>query len=188
MTGARGNTLYLVLGALVVVAGIVLAVLGYGKAERNAGIKEGETRAEARWLERDNEAIRKLGAAVVNLQGLVRQREAEAAEKLAHQAGLYEEELQHAQNERDRFMDDLASGRVRFGAGLRCPAGDPAGRGRAETAAAAGAGDGAEGGELPPALQAAVAGGARLAAEADEVARQLQLAQKTILTYRDTCR
>lgn len=188
MTRARGSTVYIVLGALVVVAGIVLAVLGYGKAERNAGHASGVTEERSRWQKWYADETAKMSAEIVALKDQVAQREREAAETLAALAGLHAEEMAHVQAQRDAFLDDLFAGRVRIGSGFRCPAGEPSGGDGATPPATAGRGDAQAGGDFPPALQAAVAGGARLAAEADEVTLQLTLAQGVIEEYRRACR
>lgn len=187
MTRNRGNTIAIVLGALVVVAGIVLAVLGYGKAERSAGHASGVTEERLRWQKRHADETARLSADLDAAHRRVADLERKAAAELVELDQEHIEEMRNVKAAHARFMDDLAAGRLRFGAG--CAArGDPQPRDEARASAAAGERDGQAGGELPRTLQAAVARGASLAAEADEVVLQLTAAQGTIETYRRTCR
>lgn len=181
----RGNELYVAGAAIIVIVLIVAAGAWYVEAQRTEAYAAGERAERLKWQTRESTELAAANAEILHLQGEVQARERQAAESIAALEQRYQQEVSNAQADHDRFIDDLAAGRVRFYV-PRAPAGQAADRGAApDTAAAARRGDGAARAELPRETAVALA---RLAGEADDVVRQLTLAQGVIEEDRKACR
>lgn len=182
----RGNQLYMVGGALLGLALLFAAALWYLDSAEDAAFAAGEIAERGRWQARESEELRLANAALITARARVAQLEREAAAVIADLDAKHLKERDRVQADHDRFMDDLAAGRVRFGLASACQG--AAGGAEPGTAAAAGERDGAARAELPAAISRAVARGADLAAEADAVVVELTAAQGVIQAYRKACR
>lgn len=151
------------------------------------GFRAGEASERLKWQTRESDELRAAQAALVDAQLRAAALEQDAAARIAALDAdhLTKEKALEAQH--DRFLDDLSSGRVRlFTAATACQGAHGVAQGA--PAAAAGVDDAAAQRDVPRALRAAVAGGAALAAEADQVAEQLAGAQRYIETVLKVCR
>ena len=181
----RGNQLYAAGGAILLLVGILAAGAWYVGAQRAQAKQEGITEERGRWQARESAELAAANAEILRLQADVTRREQAGAAAIASLAATHQEELNRVQADRDRFLDDLAAGRVRFyvpGAAASkaaCSSPGPA------TPAAAGRGDGEEDPGLPPAVAAFLHGEAT---RADEIVAQLALAQGVIEEDRRICR
>lgn len=175
-------------GGFVLVLVIIFAAgFWYLDGERAEAFDAGRVAERLEWQERESA---ELAIANQNWNAAlrrVRELEHETAKDLVALEEQHDREMANVQAERDRFMDDLAAGRVRFNPGITAACQGGSGRAADPTAATASERDAQARGELPPALRAAVAGGARLVTEADEVVAQLHQAQGLIESYRRAC-
>ena len=150
------------------------------------GVAAGEASERLKWQTRESEELRMANAQLAAAQARATALERQAATDLAalDAAHLKKEKALEAQH--DRFLDDLRAGRIRlFNAATACQG--ARGSAAGAPAAAPGVGDGEAPGDVQRALQAAVAGGADLAREADQVAEALAGAQAYIETALRTC-
>lgn len=174
--------LWAALGAVAAVLLILVAFEWYVEAQRDEAYDAGRTEERAEWLKRESEELAAANLEIERLTREARTREQQGAAAIAALAGLHQEEMDHVRATHDAFLDDLASGRVRFYVpGTQAACSD---RG-SETPAAAGRGDGEARAELPPAVAGFLH---RLASEADEIVLQLALAQGVIEEDRRICR
>lgn len=185
MKRERGNQLYLVGGAVLALALLFVGAFSYVGAERKKAFAAGELAERAKWQKRENEELRTMQDALEKERARRAQAELEAMDDLLAIDEHYQKEAARVQAERDRFMDDLAAGRVRFFDPGR-PAGEQAcSRAPAEASTAAGRGDGEARAELSAEASRFLHGEA---GRADRVVEQLTAAQGVIETYRKTCR
>lgn len=175
--GSISPELAIASGLLIVLLIALAGAFWYVGKERAKAFDQGRVAERSEWMQRDNEEVRMANAALVQAQAHARAVEQQAAQDLVALETEYEKELANAKAQRDRFMDDLATGRVRFHADIAAACTGPDRSTSSPATAAARVGDAQAGAELPPALQRAVAGGAKLADEADAVVLQLTEAQ-----------
>lgn len=152
------------------------------------GVAAGEAKERLAWQTREAEELRAANAALAAAQARAADLERQAAADLAALDAAHLKKEKALEASHDRFLDDLAAGRIRlFNAATACQGA----RGSAPGAPPASAGVDARAGEpdVRGALQQAVAGGAELAAEADRIAEALtglQAYYRTVVV--PTCR
>lgn len=188
MKRQAGNELYVAAAAVLVLVLIVAGFLWYVGKERAEAFVEGVTAERGRWEARESEELRMANAALVAEQAKRRAIEIQAAQDLVALDEENLEEVRRVETDKNRFIADVRSGRVRLlddiataGEAAGCPGG-------AAPSAAAGERDGEARGELLETLRSRVVAGAELAAEADKVVAQLTAAQGVIEAYRKACR
>lgn len=160
------------LGALLVVAAVVIAIYSYGRQQFGLG----EQAEKARWLARETAELAAANVKINALQTAARTAERDHAMRLAAVSAQYQEDLKHAQARKDRVIADLRTGAQR----LRIPvagAGCAGAGGMPETGPATGGRDGGTTAELSqPAAEFLVG----LASDADQVAEQLKACQALV--------
>lgn len=165
------------LGALLVVAAVVIAIYSYGRQQFGLG----EGAEKARWLARENVELTTANAKITELQIAARATERDHAVRLAAVSAQYQEDLNHAQARKNRVIADLRAGAQR----LRIPvasAGCAGAGGMPETGPGAGGRDGGATAELSqPAAEFLIG----LASESDEVAHQLKACQALVRADRE---
>ncbi len=168
---------------LILLAGIALAVYGYGQDQ----FEQGKKAERAEWQQRESTELTTANAAILKLTAAARQAEHDHAAALTEASAAYQEQLRHEKTSRDRTIADLQSGALRLRVELA----------RRETAGGSAAAEGDAGpgrcdagafGELSPAAAGFLVD---LATEADDVVHQLTAAQAVIgacekLTNRET--
>jgi len=159
------------------IAAIVGLGYGYGEMRYDAGV----TTERAAWTARENTELAQANAQIQKLEEDARTVERQHVEDLAEISANYQQELQDANDQKDRALADLRSGALQ----LRDPDA-AAGQGTAvcpSTATAAGTGgrDGAAQGHLSAAASEFLLG---LASDADQVAQQLTACQAIIASDR----
>ncbi len=164
---------YLIIGLLI---GWLASLAGVGSWQNAAG----HTAERTAWQTRENAELRTANAKIITLQASARRIEQAHSMALSEISTTYEKELHHANKQRSA---DLAA--VRAGT-LRLRYSNPAsinttGDHSTETASATGGCDGPEGAELPAAITADLLA---LAADADDITRQLTACQRVILEDR----
>lgn len=188
MKAQRGNTIILygalVIGILIALVALVGVVKSYLNGIAEESYKAGMHDERAKWLAREAKELAAANAEIQRLQAEAREEEGHHAEMLYAISKDYEKEIGNAKRARDLALDAIRSGSLRLrDPGIRtsaCPSPrlGPAG----QTAAAPGERDGAAGADLS--VQAGVFL-LELAAEADDVVRQLTSCQTVVATDRE---
>lgn len=190
MRKQRGN-IYVVL-ALVIAASIALYfVFEFVDAhwETSAGVLKGTTDTTALYAKRDNDALRAAIEAKRKAEARVAELEREAADRVTTADADYQRGLKDGQAKVDAAVERVHAGyRLRDPGGSSCPAAGLGG----QVAAAGDPGrrDGQAGADVPAAAGCTLSAGAsefliRLAGEADDVTRQLNVCQATLKTMYD---
>lgn len=96
---------------------ILAAVVAVGLAAAGGyfyGRHDGAKLERLAWEQRDNTALREANVALDTMHREVVRKEREAAEAMAALAGLYAEETEHVEVERDRALDAVRRGELRL--------------------------------------------------------------------------
>lgn len=167
------------LGALLVIAVIVVAIYAYGQQQ----FGRGEKAESARWLARENAELVAANKEIDRLTAEKATQEKAHQERLAQAATDYQKEKQREKAKADAVLADLRAGNAGLwyhiasgqgaGAGGKCPA-----------VSGAGGSDGGTEARLPAAVAEFLYAEAD---RADGIVRQLQLCQQVIVEDRKVC-
>lgn len=161
-------------GAIVPVL-VAAAIIGLAFAIRANGYRDGANAARAEC----EQQLRELANQAAAMERMMREAERQHIEQLARIDQEHQETLRHAKAEAERTIADLRAGNIRLRERFTCPA--PAGDGVPEAAAGSGRRDARASGGLSTEDAEFLL---RLAAEADEVTRQLQACQAVVRSDR----
>jgi hypothetical protein len=166
------------LAALLLVVAMDYAIYAYG--QKQFGLGEQAERAVC--LKRDNADLTSANAKLKSLEEQYRQQEHDHATALASISSQYQKDLTHVKADKDRVIAGLRAGAVRLFVPAATALSPDGGAASAVTPASSGR-DGAARCELSVAASEFLVG---LAAEADEVAKQLGACQAVINADRTT--
>lgn len=164
---------YLIIGLLI---GWLASLAGVGWWQNTAG----HTAERTAWQTRENSELRAANAKIITLQASARRIEQAHALALSEISTNYQKDLSHAIKQRAADLAAVRAGTLR----LRYPNTSSIyslGDRPAETGPGAGGCDGPKGAELPQSIVADLLG---LAADADDVTRQLTACQRVIIEDR----
>lgn len=154
-------------------AAALAALLGFGWYVRHQGVMA----ERARWEAKAAKDLQTYNDELQRLTAETRAKELAAAERQARADQTYQENLAHAQADRDSALARLRAGTLR----LRDPAAVQAHSGADGATAAPGQRDGAERGRLSESTAAALIG---IASDADAIAHQLAACQAVVRSDR----
>lgn len=160
-------------------AGVVLYHVYEVHEARKAGYTEGFEAANQQCEAREKAAKADYDKRVEELQQKAKDAEQVQATQLAIAAANYQKDIQDAENQRKRDVAAAQSGAIKLRVAGMCPRAPDPGSSSAPASTASG-GDGAQAGELPPALTGRLLG---IADDGDATVHQLTACQAVILTY-----
>lgn len=164
---------YLIIGLLI---GWLASLAGVGWWQNTAG----HTAERTAWQTRENSELRAANAKIITLQASARRIEQAHALALSEISTNYQKDLSHAIKQRAADLAAVRAGTLRLR--VQYPASIYAiGERPAETCPGAGGRDGPQGTELPATITADLLA---LAADADDITRQLTACQRVILEDR----
>ena len=160
-------------------AGVLVLLHFYGQHQFSLG----EATEQARWVARENAALRAANEEISQLNTQAREQERQHAEAMAHISTQFQEQLQHVKSQKDSVIADLRTGAVRLRIPVTAPSTSAACGGiPAEAFASAAGRDGETRAELSAEAAEFLVG---LASEADEVVQQLSACQALLQADRE---
>ena len=164
---------YLIIGVLI---GWLASLAGVGWWQNTAG----HTAERTAWQTRENTELRTANATIITLQASARRSEQNHALALAEISSTYQKDLTHATKQRAADVAAVRAGTLRLRVQYPAPA-NPDHSGVLQAAAGASRCDGPPAADLPAAITGDLLA---LAADADDLARQLAACQRVITADR----
>lgn len=164
---------------LVVTLALMALLFFYGQHQYRLGAEA----EKARWVARENAALRAANDEISQLNQLARDQERLHAEAMAHISTQFQEQLHHVKSQKDSVIADLRAGAVRLRVPVTPASASPACSGiPGEAFASARGRDGETRADLSAEAAEFLVG---LASEADEVVQQLSACQALLQADRE---